>query len=151
STGDDDNNYYPVISPDGAFVVFNKSGSPNPLSNNDCGLYANPGAELFIVASSGGAPLRLDRANGKVARVNNSWAKWAPAGSSDEVWWLAFSSMRDYGSLLQNSKMPRGQRSHKFGLRRSAQGRALIPATRLSGSQDKTSPAGITCPIGRAA
>ncbi|MBW2736020.1 MAG: PD40 domain-containing protein, partial [Deltaproteobacteria bacterium] len=106
STGDDDNNYYPVISPDGAFVVFNKSGSPNPLSNNDCGLYANPGAELFIVASSGGAPLRLDHANGKVARVNNSWAKWAPAGSSDEVWWLAFSSMRDYGSLLQNSKMP---------------------------------------------
>lgn len=106
STSDDDNNYYPVISPDGAYIVFNRAGSPNPLSNNECGLYANPGAELFVVASSGGTPLRLDRANGKVARVNNSWAKWAPARSTDEVWWLAFSSTRDYGALLNNSQMP---------------------------------------------
>ena len=36
-------------------------------------------------------------------KVTNTWAKWAPSSSSVGVWWLAFSSTRDYGAVLINS------------------------------------------------
>ncbi|GDX83532.1 hypothetical protein LBMAG42_53430 [Deltaproteobacteria bacterium] len=79
--------YYPAFSPDGEWVVFNRS-------TGDC--YADDDAELWLVAVSGGAPVRLDAANG-VGAMRNSLARWAPL-PDDDVLWLAFSSRQEQGA-----------------------------------------------------
>ena len=104
STGGDDNNYYPAFSPDGKYIVFNKAGRHNntKLGEYDCDCYANPDATLHIIPSAGGTPVTLKRANA-TGKITNSWAKWAPSSGNVAVWWLAFSSTRDYGTVLINS------------------------------------------------
>jgi hypothetical protein len=77
--------YYPAFSPDGRFVVFNRSTGDS---------YADPDAELWLVDALGGEPVRLDAANG-VELQQNSLARWAPL-PDDEVLWLAYSSKRPY-------------------------------------------------------
>ncbi|MBM4392953.1 MAG: hypothetical protein FJ090_17645 [Deltaproteobacteria bacterium] len=79
------NLYYPEYSPDGEWVVFNRS-TGNSASNID--------AELFVVPAAGGTPIRLDAANG-TGELGNSWARWAPL-PDDDVLWLGFSSRRGY-------------------------------------------------------
>ncbi len=104
SSGSDDNNYYPAFSPDGKYVVFNKGGRFNnvKLGEYDCDCYANPDATLHIIPAKGGTPVTLKRANA-TGKITNSWAKWAPSSGNVAVWWLAFSSTRDYGTVLINS------------------------------------------------
>ena len=105
STAADDSAYYPTFSPDGKYLAFNRAGADNNLQLGDsiCDAYANPGANLYLIDASGGKPVALTRANGK-GKVTNSWPKWAPDSSgSSGVWWLAFSSTRDYGRILVNS------------------------------------------------
>jgi Tol biopolymer transport system component len=75
------NFYYPTWSPDGEWVVFNRSTGD---------AYADADAELWMVAATGGEPVRLDNANGSTT-VLNSLARWAPL-PDDDVLWLAFSS-----------------------------------------------------------
>ncbi len=75
------NLYYPAWSPDGEWLVFNRSTGD---------AYADPDAELWIVAATGGEPVRLDNANGE-GPVQNSLARWAPL-PDDDILWLAFSS-----------------------------------------------------------
>ncbi len=79
------NLYYPEYSPDGEWLVFNRS-TGDSASDED--------AELFLVPASGGTPIRLDAANG-TGELGNSWARWAPL-PDDDVLWLGFSSMRPY-------------------------------------------------------
>ncbi len=79
------NLYYPEFSPDGEWVVFNRS-TGDSTSDDD--------AELFIVPAGGGTPIRLDNANGEGA-LGNSWARWAPL-PDDDVLWFGFSSLRSY-------------------------------------------------------
>jgi hypothetical protein len=104
SSGPNDNNYYPTFSPDGKHVAFNRAGAANnaSLGESACDYYGNPGASLHLVPAAGGAPVKLQRANGS-GKVTNSWPKWAPALSGAKIWWLAFSSTRDYGHVLMNS------------------------------------------------
>ena len=78
--------YYPAFSPDGDWVVFNRSTGDT---------YADDDAELWLVATSGGAAVRLDRANG-VGNNRNSLARWAPL-PDDDILWLAFSSRQERG------------------------------------------------------
>ena len=94
---DTQNNYYPSFSPDGKWIIFNRSSS---------GSYSIDQAELWVVKASGGTPVQLKRANqGKDLR--NSWARWSPFThlyKGKPLFWFSFSSIRDYGTELENSK-----------------------------------------------
>jgi hypothetical protein len=80
------NYYYPSISPNGDWVVFNRSMG-HTHSNDD--------AELMVIPlTRQGGPIRLDRANGGV-NLANSWPRWGPMRGNEA--WLTFSSRRGYG------------------------------------------------------
>lgn len=91
------NNYYPAFSPDGRFVVFNRSGGDS---------YDAADARVMIVPAAGGDPIDLKSVN---EPVGNSWPKWGPfvqhfKGAT--ILWLTFSSRRDYGLRhLGNSQL----------------------------------------------
>ena len=81
--------YYPAVSPDSRWVMFNASTGDT---------YDDPDATLFVVPIEGGTPIELAKAN-ITASMGNSLAKWAPATAGDDVWWFAFASRRIYGSI----------------------------------------------------
>jgi len=91
-----ENNYYPTFSPDGKWVLFNRSSA---------GSYSEDTAQLWLVNASGGTPMQLTRANqGK--KLRNSWPRWFPFTHSykgRKLFWFSFSSIRDYGTDLVNS------------------------------------------------
>ena len=88
--------YYPAYSADDKLIAFNRIG-PN------LNLYAQPAAEVFVIASAGGTATRL-AANDPPActgitspGINNVWPKWGPAALSaggDTYYFLIFSSLR---------------------------------------------------------
>jgi len=93
--------YYPALSPDDAYVVFNGA----PTGDNP---YSDRQAQIFIVPASGapnGQPIR-PTANDPPActrqtspGVTNSWAKWSPSAQFVPVlkatyYWIVFSSTR---------------------------------------------------------
>ncbi len=94
------NNYYPAYSPTGEWVLFNRSASNNNSFSNakaDADAGTVPDGELWVVGSSGGAPVRLDKASDPGAL---SWPKWAPVEHdyfAGKILWLTFSSDRAYG------------------------------------------------------
>jgi hypothetical protein len=83
------NLYYPAVSPDSNWVMFNASTGDS---------YDDPDATLFVVSIDGGTPIEMANANIS-ASMGNSLAKWAPATAGDAVWWFAFASRRTYGSI----------------------------------------------------
>jgi hypothetical protein len=85
----------PAYSPEGTWIAYNQVGQSGGQG------MGNLSTELWIVSAEGGAPLRLERANGGV-RLGNSWPKWGPTDRRGRLW-LAFSSLRDYGHVLQNT------------------------------------------------
>ena len=88
-------NYFPKFSPDGKWIVFCKSKSFMLLQ---------PDSELYITASSGGRPRRLDCNTSRM----NSWHSWSPNGK-----WLVFSSKEHtvYTQLFLTHIDERGQSS----------------------------------------
>jgi hypothetical protein len=108
---DNTTSYYPAISDDDQLVVFNQSSCAGPANNpaiNTWGLgacdgYQDPSASLHIVPVTGGAAIALDKANGGVANVTNSWPRWSPDHGEfrgKRLYWIAFSSRRAYGRAL---------------------------------------------------
>jgi hypothetical protein len=111
--------YYPAISDDGAFVVFNESSCHGPSSpGNDgygispCDSYDDPSARLRMVPAGGGTPVELDRASGRTSAWpgsdtwTNSWPRFAPDHGTFQgktLYWIAFSSRRAYGATLAGS------------------------------------------------
>ncbi|HEY7955175.1 MAG TPA: hypothetical protein VII38_07770, partial [Polyangia bacterium] len=97
------NNYYPAYAPTGDWVVFNRSPKnadsfANAAPDQDAG--TTPDGELWVVAASGGTPIRLSAANNP---GNCQWPKWAPVVHSyygGKILWLTFSSDRAYGLRL---------------------------------------------------
>jgi hypothetical protein len=80
------NYYYPTISPDGQWVLFNRS-TGNTHDDED--------AELMLLPLAlEGDPIRLDRANGGLGKTN-SWPRWGPV-RADRAW-ISFSSRRRLG------------------------------------------------------
>ncbi len=105
------NNYYPSWSPDGQWIVFNRS---DDTSGN--GAYDNPSATVWVVKADGSAaPIQLTAANQGLG-LTNSWARFAPfeqtTGTNHErMFWLTVSSKRDFGSRLVNAGLPDTQKS----------------------------------------
>ncbi len=89
------NNYYPSFSPDGRWVMFNRSSED---------AYDDASAEVWVVPADGSAaPRKLDLANGGAA-LTNSWPRWAPfrgqivvGGQIRDLYWITFSSKRAFG------------------------------------------------------
>ena len=102
--------YYPAISDDGAWVVFNTSrcdGPPgkNAYGSDPCDGYDDASARLMVVPTSGGAPVDLARANGSDTWTS-SWPRWSPTHATfrgKTIYWVAFSSRRPYGVRLPGS------------------------------------------------
>jgi len=99
--------YYPAISDDGKFVVFNQSSCAAPLNigswgSGPCDGYSDLSARLLIVPAAGGTPIDLTRANGD-GNLTNSWPRWSPDHGEfmkQRIYWVAFASRRAYGLRL---------------------------------------------------
>lgn len=96
---DEQNNYYPAYSPDGEWIVWNRAvrteiRNPDGSTHYSSTCYANPSAELWLMARDGTYQTRLDAANGE-GELQNSFPRWGPL-PDDDVLWLAFSSTRSY-------------------------------------------------------
>ena len=96
---DEQNNYYPAYSPDGEWIVWNRAvrteiRNPDGSVHYSSTCYANPSAELWLMARDGTYQTRLDAANGE-GELQNSFPRWGPL-PDDDVLWLAFSSTRSY-------------------------------------------------------
>lgn len=86
------NNYYPTISPDGEWVLFNRSRQNS---------YDAPDAELWVVPKAGGEPIRLDSAT---SSNGDSWPKWDVTVYQHQgrtLMWFTVASRRQYGLRLQ--------------------------------------------------
>ena len=100
---DTNNNYYPSFSPDGQWVLFNRSPSGSSYNNNN--------ASLWVVKADGSMPaVQLDAANSGMG-LTNSWGRWAPfqqtIGSNNEpMYWITVSSTRDFGVRLVSQHRP---------------------------------------------
>jgi hypothetical protein len=97
STGDNDTIYFPSYSPDSRWIAFVRAVG----SSKD-----NVTARLYLIASDGSSPpIELTMLNQRVRdadgvlNVGNSMPTWAPS-TRPEIFWLAFSSVRDYGDVL---------------------------------------------------
>jgi hypothetical protein len=104
------NNYYPSWSPDGQWIVFNRSDD-----GTGTGAYDNASASVWVVRADGSMPpVELTAANQGVG-LTNSWARFAPfeqtAGNTAErIFWVTVSSKRDFGTRLQNTGMAENQK-----------------------------------------
>ncbi len=123
-----DNNYYPSFSPDGAWVLFNRSTQD---------AYDDPSAELWVVATDGSVgPIKLSAAN-VGTNLTNSWARWAPfegtfgADGEEPIYWLTFSSRRDFGVRLVGLARPQIWMTPFFPGRAAAGMDPTTPAFRL--------------------
>ncbi len=100
-----DTYYYPSISPNGTFVVFNDAPQPgnSATSNNDA--FYNRGARVKVLHfPAGGAPIDLAALN-VADGLSNSWPRWSPfvqTYKGHKLLWVTFSSNRDYGLHLVN-------------------------------------------------
>lgn len=99
--------YYPTFTMDGKYIVYNRAdnaagacastgGSGGPSSSGD-GTYDNCHAELWMIAATGGNPIRLDLANESLLPLTNSWPTLGIVPGP--YYWMAFSSRRNYGFL----------------------------------------------------
>jgi hypothetical protein len=123
-----ENNYYPGLSPDGAFLVFNRvpmQAVLPPLTawSTDCSgsgtqvvcpndSFSNVNARVWLLPTKAGAtPVDAENANGSPAAspiaLSNSWPRWSPfiqMYKGDKLLWVTFSSTRDYGLRVRNHK-----------------------------------------------
>ncbi len=105
--GDTNNNYYPSLSPDGQWVLFNRSST----QTDQITAYNNPDATLWVVKSDGsGTPIELAKSNQGLG-LTNSWGRWAPfqqtiGAASEPMYWVTVSSTRDFGVRLVGTRRP---------------------------------------------
>jgi WD40-like Beta Propeller Repeat len=94
--GSGSNSYYPSFSPDGNWVAFNRAAADS---------FDAMDARVMLVSTGAGAQ-PIDLATVNVVQ-GNSWPKFAPFVQHFQgktVFWLTFSSRRDYGLRLLNSQ-----------------------------------------------
>ena len=102
---DGGNNFYPSWSPDGQWILFNRS----PNNGN---AYNNAEASLWVVKADGSAPpIQLAAFNAAAGGLTNSWGRWAPfqqtvGTTAEPIYWITVSSKRDFGVRRLNSTQP---------------------------------------------
>lgn len=95
STGATDNNFFPVFSPDSKWIAYVNATTKSKDATT---------AVLKLVPTAGGTPIEMVRLNHRVNNadgvmgVGDSMPTWAPS-TKPGVFWLAFSSVRAYGSV----------------------------------------------------
>ena len=95
STSDEDNNFFPVWSPDSRWIAYVNA----PGKSKDA-----VGATLRLVPASGGNTITMTRLNERVNNedeiigVGNTMPTWAPS-TRPGTFWLAFSSLRAYSNV----------------------------------------------------
>lgn len=88
-----ENVFYPSWSPDGKWIAFDKAYGIS---------YDNPDASLYVISADGGDPIHM--ANADLGEsLENSWPHWGPL-PDDDVYWLTFSSVRNYGDLVTDGR-----------------------------------------------
>ena len=108
--------FYPAISDDSNFVVFDESSCSGPATPgtdgyglSPCDSYDDPSATLRLVSTkSGASPVDLTNASG-TDTWSNSWPRFAPSHGTFQgktLYWVAFSSRRPYGATLAGSNNP---------------------------------------------
>lgn len=97
------NNFYPSYSPDGQWIVFNRSPSNTSSmgTDPDSGMGGVPDGELWVIRADGtGTAMRLSRATGE---YSDTWPKWDPTVYRDrdrDLFWLTWTSRRAFGLRL---------------------------------------------------
>jgi len=131
-------NYYPVISEDSNWVVYNRSscgsnasaadvpynGAGTPYGYQVCDGYDDSTAQLWWVSTNGGDSVRLDNANGGNSAYDNSWPRFSPDVGSfrgQTLYWIAFSSRRPYGGQINAGQLSASQPQLWFAGVRSAE------------------------------
>ncbi|MBT8493243.1 MAG: PD40 domain-containing protein [Deltaproteobacteria bacterium] len=123
------NVYYPTWSPDGQWILFNKSTDDS---------YDDPDAELWVVKADGTLPpIRLDVPTAE-GDMTDSWARWAPfeqgfptfEGGEQPLFWLTWSSKRAFGVRLPEGQ-PQLWMAPFFPLAAEAGDEPSAPAFRL--------------------
>lgn len=102
--------YYPTWSPDGRWIAFVSAPAAATKS------YDQPASTLRLVSADGGEVFTLDNASGP-AGSTTTWPKFSPfaqcpdgsdaCAAGERIFFLTFSSKRDYGFLLKNSQSER--------------------------------------------
>ena len=95
--------YYPSWSPDDQWMLFTRS-------TNDTS-YDVASAELWVVNTNGSSPPILLNSANVESGITNSWSRWAPfqqtvGDSSEQMYWITFSSKRDFGNRLVGLHQP---------------------------------------------
>ena len=88
-----ENNFKPTFSPDGAWIIFNRSTGDSDVDSD---------ARLLGIRLSDRAIVELDRASGPTGSAD-SWARWSPfvqEHRGGKLMWFTFSSSRAYGNRL---------------------------------------------------
>lgn len=122
------NNFYPSVSPDGQWVLFNRSTED---------AYDDNSAELWVARIDGTGARKLDLANIGPG-LTNSWARWAPFrstfgpdGAAEDLYWITWSSKRDFGVRLVGVRRPQLWMSPFFPGRVASGGDPTAPGFRL--------------------
>jgi hypothetical protein len=101
--GDTNNNFYPSLSPDGQWVLFNRATAGTSYNNGN--------ATLWVTKADGsGTPIELAKANQGLG-LTNSWGRWAPfqqtiGAASEPMYWVTVSSTRNFGVRLVGANRP---------------------------------------------
>lgn len=100
---DGDNNFYPSWSPDGEWIVFNRSDDASTS-----GAYDDVNATVWMVKADGTVPAFPLTSGNLALGLTNSWARWAPFSSttgttSEPLFWITVSSKRDFGTRFVNT------------------------------------------------
>jgi len=103
---DASNNYYPSFSPDGQWILFNKSSD-----NTTSGAYNNPSAELWVVKADGSQPPIALASLNATGQLTDSWGRWAPfqqtlGANNEAMYWITVSSKRVFGTRIVSGTQP---------------------------------------------
>jgi hypothetical protein len=126
------NNFYPTWSPDGKWVLFNRSDGGTS--------YNNVNASLWVVKADGSAPpIQLAAFNQAAGGFTNSWGRWAPFASTvgatkESIFWITVSSKRNFGVRRINSVDPEDMKTPQIWMAPFFPGRA-------DAGQDPSTPA----------